>query len=105
MWMEAAGQILTTMTPLAPALDEFKKMIHQAPEVHLFPGDRVRVIQSPYTKMVGREYEVVEHRENGTLVCRSYLGAMEVNLYNYQVRLVHRPWLNKFRSLFGALAA
>ncbi|MFZ1687082.1 MAG: hypothetical protein WAU70_06660 [Flavobacteriales bacterium] len=88
------------MSPLT--LDAFKKMIVETSEDHFYPGDRVRMMRSPFTSMLGREYEVVRHAEKGVLTCRSYKGSMEFQVYSYQMHLVHRPVLNKLRALFSA---
>lgn len=92
------------MSPTAPALNTFHKIVNQPPEEHLYPGDRIRILSSPYTRMLGREYEVIQQDEHGTLMCKAYEGAMEFQLYTYQVQLVHRPIRNKMRALFEAFA-
>ena len=93
------------MSPSAPALNAFHTIVNEPPAEQLYPGDRIRVLNSPYTRMFGREYKVILQDEHGMLKCKAYEGAMEFQLYTYQVQLVHRPIRNKVRALFEAFSA
>ncbi len=101
-WME---QIHKPMSPTAQALNAFHTIVNEPPAEQLYPGDLIRVLSSPYTRMFGREYKVIHQDEHGTLKCKAYEGAMEFQLYTYQVQLVHRPIRNKVRALFEAFSA
>lgn len=105
MWHVLARTIPNLMSPTAPSLQAFNRIVNRTPEEHLYSGDRVRVLNSPYSRMLGREYAVVEHDDHGTLKCKAYDGAMEFTLYTYQVKLVYRPIVNKLKALFQAFAA